>query len=393
VTGELEAENERLRALLARRGIDPDAEENREDYYRRIFAYQAQARALGRSIGTGGHGWRPAPYGFVRATEYLYPPTGRPRAREDSWRCHHMHAGDFEAMECALAEARRLAAGGRYEPCSNGPECPHEECRPGLEKTCRQSQGGSLMFIAVVNESTQVSDSDVYTMTLAVDRQLRHHAAPAWGLIPPVVAFTKSAPTTPGSVVLYVLDNSDQADALGYHTEEVGGVVYGRVFAEPVLTNGGNALTDALSVASVLSHECCETLLDPACDLWADGGSGTCYAREACDAVESDSYPISIGLGSSAVAVMVSDFLLPLWFDPLCAAGSRLDYMGLCTEPFQVRPTGYTVTMTDGNVSQVFGEHYPEWRKVTKQTPIARTARRLKQGTLSVETVTGTTNA
>jgi hypothetical protein len=236
------------------------------------------------------------------------------------------------------------------------------------------------MLIAVVNQSTLVSDTDAYNMSLAVNYQVRHHVAPPWGLLPPMLMFVKSAPTVPGSAVIGILDDSDQADALGWHTESAGGVVYGRVFARPVLDNGGDALTKPLSVASVLSHEAIETTLDPACDLWADAGSGTSYAREGCDAVESDSYAVTLGTGASQLSVTVSDFLCPAWFDPMAGPGSAFDYLHLCTAPFQVRPTGYTITMTNGQVNQVFGQHYPAWRKETKQTPVARTARRLEQG-------------
>lgn len=237
------------------------------------------------------------------------------------------------------------------------------------------------MFIAVVNMSTLVTHVDAYEMAILADHQLRHHVAPAWDRLPPHVAYFPSADPVPqGSAVIGILDDADQAGVLGWHTESSGGIVYGRVFARPVLDNGGNALTNQLSVCSVLSHEVIETFLDSACDLWADAGSGTAYAREGCDAVEGDSYALGVGTGPLAISGTVSDFLLPAWFDPMAASGSRFDYLGLVTAPFQVRPTGYTITMTEGNVSQTFGEHYPEWRKATKTWVIARTARRLRQG-------------
>lgn len=236
------------------------------------------------------------------------------------------------------------------------------------------------MLIAVVNESTLVSDQDVYDMCLAVNHQLRHQVAPAWELLAPHLTFATSTPTEPGTVALGVLDDADQADALGWHTESALGVAYGRVFARPVLANGGNALTRPLSVASVLSHEAAETLLDQACTLWADGGFGILYPREACDAVEGDSYPVTLTAEGTTVTATVSDFLLPAWFDPQAAPGTKCDYLGLLTSPFQVRPTGYTMTMIEGRVGQVLGRRYPDWRKATKVYPIARTSRRAHQG-------------
>jgi hypothetical protein len=237
------------------------------------------------------------------------------------------------------------------------------------------------VIIVVVNHSTLVTNGEVYDMTLAVNRQIRTDVAPAWGLLPPSVAYMAADPVIPGSAVLGIFDDADQAGDLGWHTEVAGGIVYGRIFAAPVLDNGGDVLSKPLSVASVLSHEVCETALDSACDLWADDGNGTAYARELCDAVESDSYMVMVGAGVSAIRCTVSNFLTPAWFDPNAVAGAEFDFMRLATAPFQVRPTGYTITMTEGVVNQTFGEHYPEWRKATKDYPIARTARRLKQGT------------
>lgn len=238
------------------------------------------------------------------------------------------------------------------------------------------------MLIAVTNQSTLVSDADARTMTIAVAYQVNHHLVPEWGITAPSVVFMKDVQhITSGVTVIGILDDADQAGDLGWHTEVQGGVVYGRVFARPVLDNGGNVLTDPLSVASVLSHEVIETAGDSACDLWADAGAGTAYARELCDAVESDTYPVNVPLSTGpAEDVTVSNFLLPAWFDPNVSPSAHTDFMQLCTGPFSVRPSGYTITMTDGTVSQRFGEHYPQWRKDTKAYPIARTARRLRQG-------------
>ena len=239
---------------------------------------------------------------------------------------------------------------------------------------------GGAVLIYVVNEATLVSNSDAYDMCLAVNRQLREHVAPAWGLAAPCLQFVTSTPVEPGTAALGILDDADQADDLGWHAETTAGVVYGRVFARPVLDNGGNALTNPLSVASVLSHEAIEVVLDPACNLWADAGNGTSYAQEGCDAVESDSYRVTLSAGDTTVTAMVSDFLLPAWFDPQAPKGVPRDYMGLLKAPFQVRPTGYTLTRQRGRVSLVTGRRYPGWRRAAKAYPIARTARRAHQG-------------
>lgn len=241
------------------------------------------------------------------------------------------------------------------------------------------------MIIAVQNQSTLIAGEDAYNMTLLVDQQLREDVAPAWGWLPPSVVYLGAMPPSQHyNAIIGILDDADQAGDLGWHTEGPDADVYGRVFARPVLENGGNALTDSLSVCSVLSHECIETLGDAACDLWAQAADGTLYARELGDPVESYSYARSIvpKHGTSVPGVppvvfgMVSDFVLPSWFDPEAAPGAT-DFSGRVTAPFEVAPTGYVIVMDGGVVTQQWGEHYPEWRKATKLHPAARTARRL----------------
>jgi hypothetical protein len=87
-------------------------------------AYQ-QARLLGREVMTGGMGWRGSLYGAVKAT---YPEGSRVPARRDSWQCHHEHPDELSALRCALAEVRRLAAGGDYAACEGG-SCASGECQ------------------------------------------------------------------------------------------------------------------------------------------------------------------------------------------------------------------------------------------------------------------------
>lgn len=118
-----------------------DAREEQREHYRKMFALQQLARDMGRGIISCGHGWRGSFYGAVVAT----CPEGSLIARADSWRCHHQHPDDLTAMECALGEVRRLAAGGAYAPCDAGPDCTDDECRRDWaklrEKEARSTNG------------------------------------------------------------------------------------------------------------------------------------------------------------------------------------------------------------------------------------------------------------
>lgn len=231
-------------------------------------------------------------------------------------------------------------------------------------------------MIAVINKSTQaVAQADLEAMAKACNEQLVRHAAPAWGKAPVSVVYATSENTMPADATpIYLFDDSDQQGALGYHTEDPDGRIYGRVFVNPVLQNGGTWLNGStLTVSSVLSHEVVELFVDPNCNLWADSGTGRLYAFEACDPVESDGYMIT----ANNQSVLVSNFVFPEWFDSMSPKGARFDQMSKATSAFTLTSGGYVVWMEGGTVQQTFGAKYPAWRKASKTVDAARTARRL----------------
>lgn len=235
------------------------------------------------------------------------------------------------------------------------------------------------MQIAVLNKSDKLADRncDVVLMATACSRQLRRHACPAWNRAPASVVFcTDDTLIPPGAHPIYLFDKSDQADALGYHDETPDGVVYGRVFIDPVIDAGGEVLTGAWSVSSVLSHEVLELFGDPNCNLWATANDGYDYALELGDPVEADSYDINV----SGHVVSVSNFVLPEWFDDFPPEGSKFDYLGKLTAAFSMTPGGYVIYKDSGTVKQKFGAAYPEWKKATKGHAAARSARRSPVG-------------
>lgn len=226
-------------------------------------------------------------------------------------------------------------------------------------------------MITVVNQSSDVSDEQVRLMVRACAHQLRYDASPKWRLMPMPVVFGEPGQTAPpGSWVIGVLNDADQADALGWHTEE-GGVVFGRVFTSPVLDNGGDVLDGPVSVASVLSHEVLETWADPACNAERSCGDGTSVALEIADPVESDTYDVRV----SGQVVSVSNFVTEAWCDPQNRTGPW-DFLGLLDGPLQMRPGGYMVVTRQGRTREVYGSEHPQWRRAMKRTPLARSARR-----------------
>src|SRR5947209_7528366 len=218
------------------------------------------------------------------------------------------------------------------------------------------------MFVAVLNQSTQFSDADAQKSVKAVAAQIKLHAAPMWDMVPAAVVFYGSETDVPADVDrLVILDDADQADALGYHDETPDGKPYGRVFVRPVLEHHGTPLTGSLSVSAVLSHEVCEWFGDRFVNLWADDGSGTEYAVELCDPVEQDAYEID--------GVSVSNFVTKRYFDHLAPKGTQLDYLNKLTKPYSMTPGGYLLIRKAGQVEQKFGRKYPAWKKAAKRFP------------------------
>jgi hypothetical protein len=219
--------------------------------------------------------------------------------------------------------------------------------------------------IYIVNRSTLVSDVDVKRWTAACARQIREHVAPAYGKQPVRVQFLTHTSHAPrGAWVLVVLDDADQAGALGYHSETADGRVYGRVFVRPCLDYG-------VPVSTTGSHEVIETFCDPDVNLWRDTGKGYAVAYEACDPVEGDSYLID--------GVAVSDFVTPAWYTTKPTA-ARLHWLdnGSITKPFQLAPGGYYVRrFPDGSEDQVFGDRANRGYVAAKRSNLARTVRRV----------------
>jgi hypothetical protein len=183
--------------------------------------------------------------------------------------------------------------------------------------------------IAVLNPSTVMSDDDVQALLPVMQKQVEQFAE-AWNADADLV-FVPTDETPPeGSWWLSVLDNSDQAGALGYHDVTNEGLPLGKVFAGADLAHG-------YKVSVTFSHELLEILADPEINrcvfLQRADGSGLIVAYESCDAVEADD------LGYDIDGVTVSDFVTPQWFMP--GFPGPYDYQEHCSKPLELRPGGY----------------------------------------------------
>jgi hypothetical protein len=231
------------------------------------------------------------------------------------------------------------------------------------------------MLIAVINQSTLVTNDEVNTMCEAIQIQLDLHVLPAWNMKSGAIKFYADATKVPGYAwVVTMMDNATQAGALGYHSED-NDKIDAFIFAQPVLSNGGVVMVfdptnpSQYTVSATLSHEVCEMVGDRYAGGFSQGPqvtAGNLYCQELCDPVENDSYGIAVG----TTTVSVSNFVFPSWFNPEAVVPQNMpfDYLGKLTAPFTMTTGGYMIVATISNEGQVtgrhvFGEEMPEWRK------------------------------
>ena len=192
--------------------------------------------------------------------------------------------------------------------------------------------------ISVINESTVLADTDVVPVVAALQKQVTNDFRPVWGADAELSIVPKGTQPPNGSWWLVLLDDSDQANALGYHDLTSDGLPIGKVFAASDLKAGTSWTVTA-------SHELLEMLGDPNINLTVfvqnSNTAGVLYAYEVCDACEDDS------LGYQIDSVLLSDFVYPAWFESFRTEGStQFDRMNKIQTPFQLLVNGYIGVFT-----------------------------------------------
>ena len=190
-----------------------------------------------------------------------------------------------------------------------------------------------IIQISIINESTVLADKDVTPAVAALQKQVSNDFCPMWGTDAKLTVVAKGTLPPAGSWWLVLLDDSDQANALGYHDLTTEGLPIGKVFAVSDLKAGTSWTVTA-------SHELLEMLGDPNINLTVfvqnSNTAGTLYAYEVCDACEDDS------LGYQIDNILVSDFVYPAWFESFRAEGStQFDRMHKIQSPLQLLAGGY----------------------------------------------------
>jgi len=200
------------------------------------------------------------------------------------------------------------------------------------------------MIITVLNHTKTLADEEVQRVIRAVNRQIRDDFEPYWSLGATLRLEGKSTnkpgkirlPDMRGDAVLYLWDDVDVDDALGYHYSNNAGIPFGFVFTELV-----KQLDEEWS--ATLSHEALELIADPQVNLLVSGphpadGHTVFHWYEMSDAVQAETYECD--------GIQVSNFVLPLYFTPDAERGSRNDFLGrkhdgVTLQSFGINPGGY----------------------------------------------------
>lgn len=187
--------------------------------------------------------------------------------------------------------------------------------------------------ISVINESTVLANTEIPPVVAALQKQVTNDFRPAWGVDAELKIVAKGTQPPAGSWWLVLLDDSDQASALGYHDLTTESLPIGKVFAASDLKAGTSWTVTA-------SHELLEMLADPNVNLTVfaqnSNTGGVLYAYEVCDACEDDSYAYPID------KVLVSDFVYPSWFENFHTEGStQFDRMNKIQKPLELLTGGY----------------------------------------------------
>lgn len=187
----------------------------------------------------------------------------------------------------------------------------------------------------------------VAALQVQVDRDF----LPLWGVRATLVAGGRK-PRNSWQIV--ILDNSDQAGALGYHDLTNTGQPLGKVFAATDKQYG-------LSWTVTLSHELLEMLVDPDVNLCALDDVRHClYAYEVCDPVEDDSLAYDIN------GVKVSNFVTPQWFEP-SSERAPFDFGKVLSGPLELAAGGYisVLKIKSGYWTSLYGSEMArlDWSK------------------------------
>jgi hypothetical protein len=247
------------------------------------------------------------------------------------------------------------------------------------------------MLISVVNHTDgKLSDEAVQDGIRAVNRQIAEDFNPNWSMGAELRlegAIGKDPddaklPELKGDAIIYLWNEVDVEDALGYHEANAAGTPFGFVFTELV-----KQLKEPWTVT--FSHEALELIGDPEANLLVAGPhpedpkKEVFHWYEMCDAVQDETYKVD--------GVAVSNFVLPLYFTQFAEVGGRNDFLGRLTkgkalQSFGINPGGYIgfynpKTREHDTFSLKGDRRARERQKIKSRAQLTRRSLRYKLGT------------
>jgi hypothetical protein len=197
------------------------------------------------------------------------------------------------------------------------------------------------MKIYTVNHSTVLPDNEIEACMPAFQTYIKH--VKNYWPCPASLTFVTPDQLPENVWTIIVADDSDQADALGYHDFTPTGKPVSYVFAKTDMDNG-------YSWTVTFTHELAEMMADPYISTVIQISNTKFFAQEIGDPVEADNLGYKIG------SVLVSDFVTPAWFIP-GHPGPKYDKAGHCTAPLQLLPGGYMSVFVSGKGwTQIYAE-------------------------------------
>lgn len=184
----------------------------------------------------------------------------------------------------------------------------------------------TLYHLALVSETPQVPTNQLGVVAAALQVQVLRDFAPEWGISATVDAFDR-LDQVPVTYYPMIIRDTLPVNAAGIHLD--------KDFTPFALIKASNRWT------LTASHEALEMLADPfgnrlhAADSIMPNQGRVEYLVEVCDPSEAVAFTYRIN------GVVVSDFYLPSFFDPVNNPRVRCSFTGGVTRPLEVVEGGY----------------------------------------------------
>lgn len=186
--------------------------------------------------------------------------------------------------------------------------------------------------IALVKVTNLVTNGELIDFAMAMQVTLDRDFEPVWGFGANIVTVAAGQAIPPGAYPCYFLDDSDQADALGYHDVTPEGLPVMKIFVH-------SDILDGLNWSVTASHEIFECLVDQDITqvVIATDAQGVVrgFAKEVADAPEDDQFAYHVG------GILISAWVTPTWFDTAGKAPYTFPVIKEIDAPFKLAPGGY----------------------------------------------------